>query len=166
MRIYFKNSDRREKSERKGTAVEFFCFFSVSKLVRIPTEAWVVVNSWLYWVVALSETERFRSLTQTEFLAGVRLTAFMMLLSQAMLASSMYSAIASCADVWARAVASRQLFKPRGVVSSCGGGAVPLWSDEFELAFAAAAACSAFRAARFGSPVLQQQIPLSIDNKF
>lgn len=62
---------------------------SVSKLVRIPTEVWEVVNSCLYWLVALSETQRFRSLAQTEFLAVVRLTAFMMLLSQAMLASSM-----------------------------------------------------------------------------
>lgn len=99
--------------------------------------------------------QRFRSMMQTEFLAGVRLTAFMMLLSQAMLASSMYSAIASCAEVCALAVASRQLFKPRGVVSSICGGPRALESELFTLAFVAAA-CSAFRAVRFGSPVLKR----------
>jgi hypothetical protein len=103
----------------------------------------------------LSETLRFRSLTQTDFLAGFRLTAFMMLLSQAMLASSMYNAMASWAEVWARAVASRQLFRPRGVVSSGGPEPEPPSLDELALALAAAAACSAFRAARFGSPVLK-----------
>lgn len=85
-----------EPSNRRGTRVYYIGIGagaakedSVSKLVRIPTEVWEVVNSCLYWLVALSETQRFRSLAQTEFLAVVRLTAFMMLLSQAMLASSM-----------------------------------------------------------------------------